>query len=90
MPWGIAGERWAELVKEKTNGRINIKCYPGTSLVGGDQTKEYTAIRQGSIDMAIGSTITFRYQELSDAGVPRFPSYVGLRNDAPVSPTKKK
>ncbi|MBI2806405.1 MAG: DNA ligase [Planctomycetes bacterium] len=27
----------------------------------------------------IGSTITFRYQELTDGGVPRFPSYVGLR-----------
>ena len=32
---------------------------------------------------AIGSTITFRYQELSDAGVPRFPSYVGVRTDVP-------
>jgi DNA ligase-1 len=31
----------------------------------------------------IGSTITFRYQELSDVGVPRFPSYVGERIDAP-------
>jgi DNA ligase-1 len=31
----------------------------------------------------IGSLITFRYQELSDAGVPRFPSFVGIRNDAP-------
>lgn len=62
FPWGIAGERWAELVKEKTSGRINIKCYPGTSLVGGDQTKEYTAIRQGAIDMAIGSTINWSPQ----------------------------
>jgi tripartite ATP-independent transporter DctP family solute receptor len=62
FPWGLAGERWAELVKEKTNGRINIKCYPGTSLVGGDQTKEYTAIRQGAIDMAIGSTINWSPQ----------------------------
>lgn len=34
---------------------------------------------------AIGATITFRYQELSEAGVPRFPSYVGLRSDAPAS-----
>jgi len=25
---------------------------------------------------AVGSTITFRYQELSDRGVPRFPSFV--------------
>ncbi|MBA3396408.1 MAG: DNA ligase [Deltaproteobacteria bacterium] len=31
---------------------------------------------------AIGSIITFRYQELSDDGVPRFPSYVGERVDA--------
>jgi DNA ligase-1 len=30
----------------------------------------------------LGTTITFRYQELSDAGVPRFPSYVGIRSDA--------
>lgn len=30
----------------------------------------------------VGSTITFRYQELTDRGVPRFPSYVGVRADA--------
>src|SRR4051794_13950068 len=29
----------------------------------------------------VGSVITFRYQELSDAGVPRFPSFVGRRAD---------
>jgi DNA ligase-1 len=29
----------------------------------------------------IGAMITFRYQELSDTGVPRFPSYVGERHD---------
>jgi len=62
FPWGIAGDRWAELVKEKTKGRINIKVYPGTSLVGGDQTKEFTAIRQGAIDMSIGSTINWSPQ----------------------------
>jgi len=61
-PWGKAGERWAELVKEKTQGRINIKMYPGMSLVGGDQTKEFSAIRQGIIDLAIGSTINWSPQ----------------------------
>jgi len=30
----------------------------------------------------VGTVITFRYQELSDDGVPRFPSYVGVRIDA--------
>jgi DNA ligase-1 len=36
----------------------------------------------------VGSVITFRYQELSDAGVPRFPSYVGVRQDS--APAKKR
>ena len=38
---------------------------------------------------AVGSVITFRYQELSEGGVPRFPSFVGIRGDAvgPTTPT---
>ena len=36
----------------------------------------------------IGATVTFRYQELSDAGVPRFPSWVGIRLD-PTMKTQK-
>ena len=59
FPWGKGGEIWGNLVKEKTNGRINIKMYPGVSLVQGDQTREFSAIRQGVIDMAIGSTINW-------------------------------
>ena len=31
---------------------------------------------------AIGSTITFRYQELTNRGVPRFPTFVRIRHDA--------
>ena len=62
FPWGWAGERWATLIKEKTQGRINVKQYPGTSLVGGEQTREFTAIRQGVIDMAVGSTINWSPQ----------------------------
>ncbi|MCB2002344.1 MAG: DctP family TRAP transporter solute-binding subunit [Burkholderiaceae bacterium] len=62
FPWGKGGEIWANLVKERTNGRINIKLYPGVSLVQGDQTREFTAIRQGVIDMAIGSTINWSPQ----------------------------
>lgn len=38
----------------------------------------------------IGAIITFRYQELSNDGVPRFPSYVGERIDAELPATKKK
>ena len=62
FPWGKGGEIWADLVRQRTQGRINIKMYPGVSLVQGDQTREFTAIRQGIIDMAIGSTINWSPQ----------------------------
>ncbi|MBP6019675.1 MAG: DctP family TRAP transporter solute-binding subunit [Burkholderiaceae bacterium] len=62
FPWGQGAEIWSNLVRERTDGRINIKLYPGTSLVQGDQTREFTAIRQGMIDMAVGSTINWSPQ----------------------------
>ncbi|QEH35023.1 DNA ligase [Aquisphaera giovannonii] len=36
---------------------------------------------------AVGSLITFRYQELSDGGVPRFPSFLGVREDVAAPST---
>ena len=36
---------------------------------------------------AIGAVITFRYQELTTDGVPRFPSYIGVRDDVTWPPT---
>jgi tripartite ATP-independent transporter DctP family solute receptor len=62
FPWGKGGEIWANLVRERTQGRINIKLYPGVSLIQGDQTREFSALRQGVIDMAIGSTINWSPQ----------------------------
>ena len=62
FPWCKGGEIWANKVKEKTGGRINIKLYPGVSLIQGDQTREFSALRQGVIDMAIGSTINWSPQ----------------------------
>jgi tripartite ATP-independent transporter DctP family solute receptor len=72
FPWGLAAQRWADIVKEKSGGKINMKVYPGSSLVGGDQTKEFTAMRQGVIDMAVGSTINWspQVQELNLFSMP--------------------
>ena len=81
FPWGKAGERWGEIVRQKTNGRINIKMYPGVSLVAGDQTREFTAIRQGVIDLAIGSTINWSPQirELNLFSLPfLMPDYAAI------------
>ena len=36
-----------------------------------------------------GAIVSFRYQELSEGGVPRFPSYVGVRADAPAVSTSE-
>jgi TRAP-type transport system periplasmic protein len=54
--------RWAELVSQRSGGRINMKVYPGSGLVGGDQTRELVAMRQGVIDMTVSSTINLSPQ----------------------------
>lgn len=53
--WGRASENWAKLVRDGSNGRINVKVYPGATLVQGDASKEVTAMRQGSIDLVCGA-----------------------------------
>jgi len=57
--WGKGGEIFANLVRERTGGRINIKQYPGSSLVQGDQTREFSAMRQGVIDVLCGAPINW-------------------------------
>ncbi len=61
-PWGKGAQIWIDLVRERTQGRINMKLYPGVSLINGDQTREFSAIRQGVIDLAVGSTINWSPQ----------------------------
>ncbi len=81
FPWGIAAEKWAELTAERTDGRIKLKVYPGVQLVQGDQTREFTAMRQGVIDMAVGSTINWSPQitELNLFSLPfLMPDYAAL------------
>lgn len=81
FPWGAAAEYWAELVAERTDGRINMEIYPGTQLVQGEQTREFTAMRRGVIDMAVGSTINWSPQivEMNIFSMPfLMPDYAAL------------
>lgn len=57
--WGKGGEIFANLVRERTSGRINIKQYPGASLVQGDQTRELSAMRQGIVDVLCGAPVNW-------------------------------
>ncbi|RYY82095.1 MAG: C4-dicarboxylate ABC transporter, partial [Comamonadaceae bacterium] len=59
FPLGRGAETWARLVNERTQGRIAVKWYPGSSLVGGETTREFTALRQGTIDFNVSSVINW-------------------------------
>ena len=73
-------------------GALQVRLADGTEFSVGTGFTD----RQRESPPAIGSLITFRYQELSDGGVPRFPSFVGVRADAaraeaaPTTPRKAK
>lgn len=62
IPLSAGAFDWADLVTQRSGGRINVKVYPGSQLVGGDQTRELLAMRQGVIDMAVFSTINISPQ----------------------------
>ncbi len=57
--WGRGAQIFGELVRERTAGRINIKQYPGASLVQGQQDREFSAMRQGVIDVLCGAPINW-------------------------------
>lgn len=62
IPFAEGAFQWADLVTQRSGGRINVKVYPGSQLVGGDQTRELVAMRQGVIDFAVFSTINIAPQ----------------------------
>lgn len=72
--WGLSGKFFADLVREKTDGRINIKPYYGAQLMAGKQTSELLLVRRGAIDFALASTINWSPQikELNLTALPFF------------------
>jgi DNA ligase-1 len=68
--------------KGRHKGRLGALL---VSLANGTQFAVGTGFSDAQREQppAIGSVITFRYQELTDGGVPRFPSFVRERADVP-------
>jgi DNA ligase-1 len=62
-------------------GALSVKLPDGTLFAIGTGFSD--AERENP--PGIGAVVTFRYQELSDRGVPRFPSFVRVREDADPS-----
>lgn len=85
------------VVVDHLTGKGRHKGRMGALLVRTPEGVEFSvgtgfSDRQREDPPDVGTTITFRYQELTDAGVPRFPSFVRLRSDAgsDVTPADKK
>jgi len=60
-------------------GALLVRLPDGTEFAIGTGFSD----RERENPPTVGATVTFRYQELSETGVPRFPSWVGVRLDAP-------
>jgi len=76
--WGQGAVKFAELAKEYTNGKVNIKVYPNAMLTGGDQMRQVEMVQSGAIDFMFNSTINIAptIPEFDAFGLPfLFPSY---------------
>ena len=79
--WGKAARRFADSVRFRTQGRIQIKTYYDGQLFAGKQATEFLLLQQGDADFAIGSTINWSPQvkELNLFALPfMFQSYKAL------------
>jgi len=54
-PYGVGAQRFADLLKERTNGRITATLYPDSQLAKGER-EMIEALQQGTIDIYVGST----------------------------------
>jgi TRAP-type transport system periplasmic protein len=88
-PWGESAIKFADLLKERTQGRIIVKNYFAGQLFAGKQTNEFLLLNQGVADFAFGSTINWSPQikELNLFSMPfMYPSYKavdGVENGDP-------
>ena len=72
--WGKGAGKFAELLAEKSGGKINVKVYYSAQLMAGKQTSEFMIVRNGAADFALSSTINWSPQatELNLFALPFF------------------
>lgn len=78
--WGKSAAFFAELVQERTDGRINIKPYYSSQLLAGKQTSEFLMVRNGAIDFALASTINWSPQ-IKALNLPALPFFLASQPD---------
>ena len=78
--WGKTAAYFADLVRERSNGRINIKVYPSSQLLSGKQTQEFLMLRNGAIDFALASTINWSPQ-IKELNLTALPFFLAVQPD---------
>lgn len=57
--WTAGANKFAEIVKEKTNDQIEIMVFPNEQLSGGNQSKGIEMLRNGTTDLTLHSNIIY-------------------------------
>src|SRR5690554_2668250 len=57
--WTLGTKKFAEIVKEKSDGKYNITVYPNEQLGGGNQGKGIEMLMSGSADFTYHSNIIY-------------------------------
>jgi len=78
--WGKGAQYFVDLVKERSEGRINIKVYANSQLTTGKQTNAFMLIRNGAIDFACQSTINYSPQVV-EANLFALPFFISGQPD---------
>jgi len=73
--WGMGAQKFADLVKQRTNGQINIKPYWGSALLKGAQLKSAQLVSNGVIDCAMESTINIS-PVITEANIFSLPFFI--------------
>jgi len=73
--WGMGAQKFSDLVKQRTNGQINIKPYWGSALLKGAQLKSAQLVANGVIDCAMESTINIS-PVITEANIFALPFFI--------------
>jgi TRAP-type transport system periplasmic protein len=67
--WTRGALLFADLVKRRSGGQIQITVYPNCELAGGDQVKELTMLQDGRIDFTYHSNLLYTNLDQSFAAI---------------------
>ncbi len=67
--WTGGAQLFADLVKQRSGGRMQITVYPNAELAGGNQLNELTMLQDGNIDFTYHSTLLYSNLDQSFSAV---------------------